>query len=53
LVITKLRDFRGTLTSGNFPQVDILDGNGLPFTTFGYERFTYGNVLNSDVIQLK
>ncbi len=49
---TKLRDFRGTLTSGNFPQVDILDGNGLPFTTFGYERFTYGNVLNSDVIQL-
>ena len=49
---TKLRDFRGTLTAGNFPQVDILDGNGLPFTTFGYERFTYGNVLNSDVIQL-
>ncbi len=49
---TKLRDFRGTLTSGNFPQVDILDGNGLPFTTFGYERFTYGNQLNSDVIQL-
>jgi len=49
---TKLRDFRGTLTAGNFPQVDILDGNGLPFTTFGYERFTYGNALNSDVIQL-
>jgi hypothetical protein len=49
---TKLRDFRGTLTSGNFPQVDILDGNGQPFTTFGYERFTYGNVLNSDVIQV-
>jgi hypothetical protein len=49
---TKLRDFRGTLTAGNFPQVDILDGNGQPLTTFGYERFTYGNVLNSDVIQL-
>ena len=49
---TKLRDFRASLSSGNFPQVDILDGNGLPFTTFGYERFTYGNVLNSDVIQL-
>jgi outer membrane receptor for ferrienterochelin and colicin len=49
---TKLRDFRGTLTSGNFPQVDILDGNGLPFTTFGYERFTYGNKLNTDVIQV-
>jgi len=49
---TSLRDFRGTLTSGEFPQVDILDGNGLPFTTFGYERFTYGNKLNTDVIQL-
>ena len=49
---TKLRDFRGTLTSGNFPQVDILDGNGQPYTTFGYERFTYGNVLNTDVVQV-
>jgi len=49
---TSLRDFRGSLSSGNFPQVDILDGNGLPFTTFGYERFTYGNELNTDVIQL-
>jgi outer membrane receptor for ferrienterochelin and colicin len=49
---TSLRDFRGTLSAGNFPQVDILDGNGLPFTTFGYERFSYGNKLNTDVIQL-
>ena len=49
---TQLRDFRSSLSAGNFPQVDILDGNGLPYTTFGYERFTYGNVLNSDVIQL-
>ncbi len=49
---TKLRDFRGTLTDGVFPQVDILDGNGQPYTTFGYERFTYGNELNTDVIQL-
>ena len=49
---TQLRDFRSSLSDGNFPQVDILDGNGLPYTTFGFERFTYGNVLNSDVIQL-
>ena len=48
---TQLRDFRSSLSAGNFPQVDILDGNGLPYTTFGYERFTYGNVLNTDVIQ--
>jgi hypothetical protein len=38
---TQLRDFRSSLSAGNFPQVDILDGNGLPYTTFGYERFTY------------
>jgi hypothetical protein len=49
---TQLRDYRAPLSVGNFPQVDILDGNGLPYTTFGYERFTYGNVLNSDVIQV-
>jgi hypothetical protein len=48
---TQLRDFRSSLSSGDFPQVDILDGNGLPYTSFGYERFTYGNVLNTDVIQ--
>jgi len=49
---TQLRDFRSSLSSGDFPQVDILDGNGLPYTTFGFERFTYGNVLNTDVVQL-
>ncbi|AOM78661.1 TonB-dependent receptor [Pedobacter steynii] len=27
-----------------FPLVDILDGNGVPLTTFGYEPFTYGNL---------
>jgi hypothetical protein len=48
---TSLRDFRGSLSAGDFPQVDILDGNGNPFTTFGFERFTYGNELNTDVIQ--
>jgi hypothetical protein len=49
---TRLRDFRSSLSAGNFPQVDILDGNGLPYTTFGFERFTYGNVLNTDVVQV-
>lgn len=27
-----------------FPFVDILDGSGVPFTSFGYEPFTYGNL---------
>lgn len=48
---TKLRDYRNALTSAPFPLVDILDGNGQPFTSFGYEQYTYGNVLNTDVIQ--
>ncbi|ADQ78971.1 TonB-dependent receptor plug [Paludibacter propionicigenes WB4] len=48
---TKLRDFRKSLSSQDFPLVDILDGNGQPFTSFGYEQYTYGNKLNTDVIQ--
>ena len=49
---TALRDFRSPLTTSPFPLVDILDGNGNPYTSFGYEQFTYGNVLNTDVYQL-
>jgi len=48
---TMLRDFRKSLSSQDFPLVDILDGNGQPFTSFGYEQYTYGNKLNTDVIQ--
>ena len=48
---TKLRDFRSSLSNGNFPLVDILDGNGQPYTSFGYEQYTYGNKLNTDVFQ--
>jgi hypothetical protein len=49
---TALRDYRNALTSKEFPMVDILDGNGQPFTSFGYELYTYGNKLNTDVYQL-
>ena len=50
---TALRDYRNALTSNvNFPMVDILDGNGKPFTSFGHELYTYGNKLNTDVYQL-
>ena len=49
---TALRDFRNALTSKEFPMVDILDGNGKPFTSFGYELYTYVNKLNTDVYQL-
>ncbi len=49
---TSLRDYRSALTSSPFPLVDILDGNGNPYTSFGYEQFTYGNKLNTDVFQI-
>jgi len=49
---TALRDFRSAATSSPFPLVDILDGSGNPYTSFGYEQFTYGNLLNTDVWQL-
>ncbi len=48
---TALRDFRNALSSKEFPMVDILDGNGKGFTSFGYELYTYGNKLNTDVYQ--
>jgi len=49
---TALRDYRNALTSKEFPMVDILDGNNQPFTSFGFELYTYGNKLNTDVYQL-
>ncbi|HWJ27206.1 MAG TPA: hypothetical protein VNS32_11730, partial [Flavisolibacter sp.] len=49
---TALRDFRDPLSSAIFPLVDILDGKGNPYTSFGYEQYTYGNLLNTDVYQL-
>ncbi|MBN9300071.1 MAG: TonB-dependent receptor [Filimonas sp.] len=46
-----LRDFRTALSAKDFPLVDILDGSGNPFTSFGYEQYTYGNKLNSNIFQ--
>lgn len=49
---TALRDFRSPhSTSETFPLVDILNGAGNIYTTFGYEPFTYNNLLNTDVFQ--
>jgi hypothetical protein len=46
-----LRDFRGYLSSGSFPLVDILDGSGNPFTSFGNEQYSYGNLLSTNIFQ--
>lgn len=49
---TALRDYRTPhSTSGTMPLVDILN-NGNIYTTFGYEPYTYNNVLNTDVFQI-
>lgn len=47
-----LRDFRSALSEGNFPLVDIMNGQGASYTAFGYEPFTYNNKLNTNVFQL-
>jgi Carboxypeptidase regulatory-like domain len=48
---TALRDFRSPHSSStSFPLVDILNGGNI-YTTFGYEPFTYNNILNTDVYQ--
>ena len=49
---TQERDFRSPQSSsGTFPLVDILNGGNI-YTTFGYEMYTYHNVLNMDSYQL-
>ena len=48
---TALRDFRESLAGADFPLVDIMNGQGQTLTTFGYEPFTYHNLLNTDIYQ--
>lgn len=49
---TALRDFRASLAGSDFPLVDILNGVGQSYTAFGYEPFTYNNVLSTNVLQI-
>ncbi|MEP6615257.1 MAG: carboxypeptidase regulatory-like domain-containing protein [Ginsengibacter sp.] len=49
---TALRDFRSSQASGDFPLVDILNGQGQTYTSFGYEPFTYNNLLSTNIFQI-
>ena len=49
---TALRDYRASLAGADFPLVDIMNGQGQTYTSFGYEPFTYNNLLNSDIFQV-
>lgn len=46
----RLRDFRSS-PGGLFPMVDIGNGSGSTYTSFGYEPFTAFNTLNTDTYQ--
>lgn len=49
---TQERDFRSAKSSSpNFPLVDILNSGNI-YTTFGFEMYTYNNLLNMDSYQL-
>lgn len=47
-----LRDYR-EMDGGFFPQVDIENGSGKSFTTFGTENNSYNNQLDSDIFQIQ
>ncbi len=47
---TALHDYRSAFSPSNFPLVDILQ-DGQPYTSFGYEQYTYNNLLNTNVFQ--
>lgn len=47
----RLRDFRSS-PGGTFPLVDIANGAGSSFTSFGYEPFTAFNTLSTNTWQL-
>ena len=50
---TRERDPRAPGVPGTtMPMVDILNGSGNIYTSFGYETYTYNNLINSDVYQL-
>jgi len=54
---TRERDPRSPGTNNPFPFVDILNGTGNTYgsqilTSFGYETYTYGNLINTDVYQV-
>lgn len=51
---SRLRDYRD-MDGGYFPHVDILDNatDKVSYTSFGTEANSYGNMLNTDIVQIQ
>jgi Carboxypeptidase regulatory-like domain len=49
---TANRDYRSSLSTP-FPTVDIQDGAGKTYISFGYEPFSVDNILNTNTFQIK
>lgn len=49
---SRLRDYRD-MDGGFFPHVDILNGEGEAYTSFGTEANSYGNKLDTDIFQIQ
>ncbi len=49
---TTVRNFRTSQANDNFPFVDILNGHGQSYTSFGYEPLSYNNLTNINLFQV-
>lgn len=52
VTFSKLDDVRDS-DSGDFPFIDILDGNGDNYISLGYELFTWNNAVHNSIWNLK
>lgn len=47
-----LRNYRKSIAGKDFPFVDIMDSNKQSYTSFGFEPFSYNNIVDIDIFQV-